>query len=302
MIHSVITSSFYANDLLDHFSSGVVHSVYRKTINLLMGDRLVALQACRSPLSPISLITSLNEPQMESLGISAGQRASFSSADRILTIISDSLEIKFSFEKTSFFDLKLPALGDASCIQHTIQSVSSALSLSEVGGFRTLFAPICERDKNGTSKSSSLADDFILLAAQSKMDAARTAYLRSNWTTSAQTLTGLIGLGGGLTPSGDDFLCGVLAGLYLTGQHTSPFAAALLEEIKAHLTDTNDISAAFLFCALTGQLSLPVCELAGLPSPDHICDEFSRIGHSSGMDTLCGIEYMLTLYTSHINA
>lgn len=33
----------------------------------------------------------------------------------------------------------------------------------------------------------------------------------------AKHLAGLIGLGIGLTPSGDDFLCGVLAGLILRG-------------------------------------------------------------------------------------
>lgn len=53
-------------------TSGTVHSVYRKTINLSIGGTLAALQAKGSPISPISLITTLTSEEMESLEISAG--------------------------------------------------------------------------------------------------------------------------------------------------------------------------------------------------------------------------------------
>ena len=113
----------------------------------------------------------------------------------------------------------------------------------------------------------------------------------------AAALVRLTGLGIGLTPSGDDFLCGALAGLILTNNWDLPFTTALRQEIYAHLQDTNDISRAFLACALERQFSLPVVSLgksSGAVTSREILTSFSKIGHSSGSDTLCGIYYALT--------
>jgi len=114
----------------------------------------------------------------------------------------------------------------------------------------------------------------------------------SNYT--AAQLAALLGLGIGLTPSGDDFLCGMLAGSILAGRQREPFFLALRAEIAAGLSQTNDISAAFLQCALDGQFSEPVLALTK-PEPEaaRIAESFSKIGHSSGFDTLCGIVFCL---------
>lgn len=110
----------------------------------------------------------------------------------------------------------------------------------------------------------------------------------------AKHLAGLIGLGIGLTPSGDDFLCGVLAGLILRREENHPFAHALCREITSRRFDTNDISRAFLDCSVQHHFSLAVNSLTDLPSADRILNVFSDIGHSSGIDTLCGVAYGLS--------
>ena len=71
-LFSITDTSDYLNELLSGETSGTVHSVYRKTINLSIGGTLAALQAKGSPISPISLITTLTSEKMESLEISAG--------------------------------------------------------------------------------------------------------------------------------------------------------------------------------------------------------------------------------------
>ena len=71
-LFSITDTSDYLNELLSGETSGTVHSVYRKTINLSIGGTLAALQAKGSPISPISLITTLTSEEMEHLEISAG--------------------------------------------------------------------------------------------------------------------------------------------------------------------------------------------------------------------------------------
>ena len=111
----------------------------------------------------------------------------------------------------------------------------------------------------------------------------------------ADTLCQLIGLGIGLTPSGDDFLCGFLAGLRLSLSESDRFRQILEKKICSHLNRTNEISAAFLHCAVLGQFSAPIHLLI---NPDITVEQiyraFSDIGHSSGVDTLCGISTALS--------
>ena len=157
-----------------------------------------------------------------------------------------------------------------------------------------------------------------MLLQRKKIERCTGLYRDKKYTETGIELARLIGLGIGLTPSGDDFLCGVLAGLILTGQTESAFARSLHKAIAEHLNDTVDVSAAFLRCALKGQFSLAVNHLlvnTGCESPQDtshvkctpqiapgianvpaITENFLAIGHSSGTDTLCGILYALELF------
>lgn len=108
---------------------------------------------------------------------------------------------------------------------------------------------------------------------------------------------GLLGLGQGLTPSGDDFLCGLIITLHLP---QSPYHESLHElctALQRHLHRTHAISAAFIRDALHGEVSAPVqdfiCLLygnhAGKGERDRIIHALTALGHSSGYDLLSGI-------------
>lgn len=105
----------------------------------------------------------------------------------------------------------------------------------------------------------------------------------------------LMGAGPGLTPSGDDFLGGVLIGLHAFGHPAT--ANALWRQIEPHLhTRTNEISAALLTAASKGQGSAAVHEVIAALAANHdrtgldlALAGIARIGHSSGWDTLLGI-------------
>ena len=66
-MNRVIThTSTYADNILCQCSSGIVHSVYNKTINIQTEGQLLALQSAASPLSPVSLVTNLEQEDLAS--------------------------------------------------------------------------------------------------------------------------------------------------------------------------------------------------------------------------------------------
>ena len=102
----------------------------------------------------------------------------------------------------------------------------------------------------------------------------------------------LIGLGPGLTPSGDDYLGGVLIALQQFGR--KPQAQSLWRWLKPRLARTSDISAAHLEAAAGGEghETLHRClEALCLRDPDWdaALTALDRIGHCSGWDSLAGV-------------
>ena len=171
-----------------------------------------------------------------------------------------------------------------------LSQIRQAIASSQAGIFRLLFCDSTE----GQAITGKEEYSLILAAARSRILQCSECLEQHLYGDAAKHLAGLIGLGIGLTPSGDDFLCGVLAGLILRGEESHPFAHALCQEITSRRFDTNDISRAFLDCSVQHHFSLAVNSLTDLPSADRILNVFSAIGHSSGIDTLCGVAYGLS--------
>ncbi|MCX7025443.1 MAG: DUF2877 domain-containing protein [Spirochaetes bacterium] len=111
---------------------------------------------------------------------------------------------------------------------------------------------------------------------------------------------GLAGFGPGLTPAGDDFLCGYFAGLrsratddadldaFLNG-----WRAAALESDAGLLGRTNDISAGFLADAVEGRfgaalVSFADAALGATGEMDNTVAVLGDLGHGSGMDAAAG--------------
>ena len=110
--------------------------------------------------------------------------------------------------------------------------------------------------------------------------------------------TDLLGLGPGLTPSGDDVLCGVLVALHAVGR--SADTRALGTSIAAVAPAlTSPLSCAYLAAAAEGQaaesLHLAVnAVLAGdLQQLPRLVIEVGRHGHTSGWDALAGAVMVL---------
>lgn len=112
----------------------------------------------------------------------------------------------------------------------------------------------------------------------------------------------LVGLGGGLTPAGDDFLVGALAALEWLG--SGPVRQELAREAAKRLGETPELSRAFLSRALAGDYSLPVLDLFAALAAGSETDlaaavaRLCAVGHSSGSDLLGGVLWALERNTT----
>lgn len=109
----------------------------------------------------------------------------------------------------------------------------------------------------------------------------------------------LIGLGPGLTPSGDDFIVGYLAGLWSTAG-SDPSRLRFMSSLGAWLfqaaAGTNAISCTYIKSAVNGNVSEPIATLAqcvGLAKSMDSVREAARtalqVGNTSGTDGVLGL-------------
>jgi hypothetical protein len=103
----------------------------------------------------------------------------------------------------------------------------------------------------------------------------------------------MVGAGAGLTPSGDDVLCGVLLGLRLRGR--AAHIDRLRSLLRPRLSATTSLSAALLAEAAQGYAVPPVVRLGDAlaagrdPTARLAARDVALVGHSSGVDLLAGL-------------
>ena len=101
----------------------------------------------------------------------------------------------------------------------------------------------------------------------------------------------LIGLGPGLTPSGDDYLGGMMVALQALARDAQ--AHALWRWLQPRLaTRTSALSAAHLAAAAQGEAHEALHRVLQAPSPSSL-SALSAVGHCSGWDALAGAAAVL---------
>jgi len=141
------------------------------------------------------------------------------------------------------------------------------------------------------------ASGFARAAALPIADLCRAARARRGRDV-APAITRLVGLGEGLTPAGDDFLVGFLAGQWSTvgaSESGRAFAATLAMSIARAATATNAISRSYLEAAAAGEVAEPLAFLAqclgrGDAGRAVIAARLTlSVGASSGAAGVCGL-------------
>lgn len=288
---SVLKTSSFAMNFIRGPHSGLIHSMYRNTVNLMLDQQIIALQTASTPLSPISVILPVCTGEMQSLffdpsGICCCDNRSITVRQGggtavQLTLTPDSEICSSRLDLTQMIN---------NSVQSYINTAEQILQASDRSGFGQMILSDCDE-----------ITDPVWAAAYQYLSDSRMLFLQKQWTDAAKSLCRLIGLGGGLTPSGDDFLCGLVAAVQKTLSMRHPFTRELTRQLWKNLSRTHDISRAFLSCALKEEYSTAVLDffkMGDTGQPDIVAaldSAFRAIGHSSGMDSLCGICYGLKL-------
>ncbi|WP_124064942.1 DUF2877 domain-containing protein [Clostridium sp. E02] len=281
----IIRMSGLVKEILNRQIGGYVHSIYRKTINLCFADNLVAIQSNGTHLSPLSIIIDADELDMSSACVLKGDKVEVTANGMIIS----GMNIKE--ENTEVVPLKLDKekieQSNGFFLKEDKRLYDGIIQLMEEKKVLDLFFD--NGQSVGRTPISLYAEKYIQNSIQS--------LVRKDYNQTAQELIGIIGLGNGLTPSGDDFLCGLLAGLTYNSKkkEVMTLLSALKVQIAENRNRTNDISGAFLKCAIDGYYSEAVLKIPTQTNSAGISKLFSEIGHSSGADTLCGIYFSVQL-------
>lgn len=282
---NVIKTSEWLCSSITEKSSGTVQSVYEHAINIWYKNRLFALQPSGSPASPVSMILPIPAGDFGDLPIREGDPVQITPGSPAVIRISTAVRITLS-DSTETYASALAPVPDR---ERLAEDAELARRITGRSTAQLLFSP--------TAAES--GDDLLQTAAVRTVQEALRLLSSGGIRQSADKFASLTGLGIGLTPSGDDFLCGLLASLMARGLWEAPFSLHLRRAIRQSERCTNPISATFLDCALAGQFSEAVIfffQGENAADREHEAESrFAAIGHTSGMDTLCGIYLGLRL-------
>ena len=130
-----------------------------------------------------------------------------------------------------------------------------------------------------------------------KIDKIRDQLVHGDWNALTETLISLLGVGSGLTPSGDDFIIGVLLSLNRWGsvlQPSNELSTLNKNVVEAAYRDTTTLSANIIECATQGLADERLIQASdylavGNSQQPEISSGLLSWGNSSGVDALVGM-------------
>jgi len=197
--------------------------------------------------------------------------------------------------------ISMEAAPDA--LSNALDSLSGVIagqeSVAGLGPLAPCAAALLNRD--GDSPKNTILDSPypLLRMAGLALNELGGAWYREDSTAASSAALRLVGLGPGLTPSGDDLLMGLLAVCYWAesySEQSAPLGPAIARSVlKQASTATTRISARLLAHAAGGLLYEPAMSLAAclfsarIEGIDPAASRLFAIGHSSGTDMAVGL-------------
>lgn len=274
--------------------TGVVHSVFHTSVNLLFGEQMITLLSENRPLYPYSLRVSC----ADFVGFEPGIPAQITYD----TVTFPSLGRQIPLGGAEEADLTLASLsGTLSAPTPRVWQELRSLILTngKIDGFAPLLwllegtEPTAESNLYADFAAKRIPKLFEAITAKNAGDAGAAAY-------------SIAGCGIGLTPSADDFMCGIMAMLktesILRGEEKElqPLITAIAQ---AAAPRTNLVSATFLREAALGLVSQDVRELMKSIYSCVLSQSLKTsamnviaFGETSGTDILTGIYFGQKIY------
>ena len=269
-------------------AEAAVHSVFRTSVNLLWQGQLVTLLDDTRPLYPCAVRLGGSVPSLTvgEPALLSRERIEFPRSGVIVELT------RAAITSLSLFSPLLPLQVPHSAAPRALREMILT------GGKPEGFAPLLFLLEN---EPCPLPDNPYVRYAAQRIPALFAALRQRDTAAAAEAAYSIAGCGIGLTPSADDFLCGVMASVLASaiarGEQNEwlPLTAAMAERAAPR---TNLISAAFLRQAAAGQLSSDVLTLIrtlyssvlSLRLPSAAMNVIA-FGETSGTDILTGIYF-----------
>ena len=275
---------------------GHIHSVFDRVVNIevlndSLPDTLFSFGREDVSLAPAMLVTDIRKNvSLGSLGLkqddSVQVYAGYLSASK-LTISTSSVQV---WKPIGAVEIQQNGLCSHSELIERIDSIISALSTNNKE--TSLPSAVFNNAANEFSNDDKPTNQELVMRAKNLLQNAL------NETYSNEAIDALLGLGLGLTPSGDDVIAGYLHGLCYAERYAGNEVAwkdDMITNLEQNLSRTNRISRHFLRYAMKGLWSEDVerflLDVTGNSSISFInsAQRLTSFGASSGYDILLGI-------------
>ena len=274
-------------------ASARVHSCFRSAVNITTPDGLLTIASEAVGGLPNGIVADLAADFRE-LGIRAGMTVE--AGDRALFI--PGIGLRLDLAGAVVWSPRIPPPGDgfnqagARWRQRSQAARACTLLDARAGGLAGLL---------GTTMASRPAGSVdVTERARPVLMALVRALVKGDRSAASESARGLIGLGPGLTPSGDDVLVGIEAALHVSRWPMAGFVSDALDRVEDR---TTAVAATLLSHAARGEFTerLHVL-LAVLLGPDDAAipgaiERAVAWGATSGSDCLVGVLYGLDIAT-----
>ena len=278
-----MTISEYSKSLKPIFQKEeilTIHSVFDNSINLVRNNRLISLVHKNTTLTPMSIRLSITPTQFKRMNVSQGD-----------TITIDTLGLRI---KSLFFSLKEKNEVDFSYLEYNYDHDHFITFVNDVE--RLLLSPKARGHMSSALKHLLLNQTLEESLLSKKMVTHLKPLINPRNTQAIiDTIPKLVGLGEGLTPSGDDFISGLLSALHYLSKHPKikDLKNSVIKETINVLDHTTTISKEYLQYAIDGLFNTHVKELYThhwhhKPYETSL-ENLNTIGHSSGTDFIIGL-------------
>ena len=265
---------------------GRVLAVFRRSFYVAFGDDVVCVGSPQLGLGPLNLLCARrDDTAWVDDGVGEGADVACNR-----TTLDVGRGLRFDFGTADIWQPPLPVVASPAAIRIGLALVACSVRERRPGGLGAILAQSAHAGDDAAWDH----DDALGAAAWPAIRSLREGLAAAfGGAASLPSITALVGLGPGLTPSGDDFLGGLMIALHYFGRHdVARHVATAVLPVAAR--ETSLISAAYLRCAARGEgarvlFDVLECIAAGDGAPlEARLDAIDGIGHTSGWDSLAG--------------